>query len=80
MRYIASRRYPIVYMPMAKSGLTTTLNYLHLLDTGALYEHPLEIHQETSELFITGQRKSEITARLQTDKVFTFVRHPLTAR
>ncbi|MEM1314096.1 MAG: sulfotransferase family 2 domain-containing protein [Pseudomonadota bacterium] len=78
MRYVASRTRPIIYLPIAKAGLTSTLNAMLWLDTGESLEDPLSIHRRSAELFITSRLHPEaLKARFETDKVFTIVRDPL---
>jgi hypothetical protein len=75
--FLAARTVPLVYVNMPKSGCTTIKNILHRIDSGRFLEDPLTIHARR-DLFVHWQdQPEEISRRLKTDFVFTFVRHPL---
>lgn len=78
MRYVASRTRPVIYLTIAKAGLTSTLNALLWLDQGRFADDPEDIHRHVGDLFVTAANAPEtLERRLKTDKVFTVVRDPL---
>lgn len=75
--FLASVAKPLVYINMPKSGCTTIKNLLVRLDTGAFIDDPLTIHGRKDLLVHWKINPDAVAARLKTDLVFTFVRHPL---
>ncbi len=75
--FLASVARPLIYINMPKSGCTTIKNLLVRLDTGAFIDDPLTIHGRKDLLVHWKIQPETVAARLKTDFVFTFVRHPL---
>ncbi len=75
--FLASVAKPLVYINMPKSGCTTIKNLMVRLDTGAFIDDPLTIHGRKDLLVHWKIHPEAVAARLKTDLVFTFVRHPL---
>lgn len=75
--FLASVAAPLVYINMPKSGCTTIKNLLVRIDTGAFIDDPLTIHGRKDLMVHWKVQPEAVAARLKTDLVFTFVRHPL---
>ncbi len=70
-----SIKYPLLFMPIPKSGCTSIRNYLFYLDYGYFCESPNDVMEWISQSRLKDGR-DQIADR-QGDFVFTFVRHPL---
>lgn len=75
--FLASVTRPLVYINMPKSGCTTIKNLIVRLDTGGFIDDPLTIHGRKDLMVHWKVDPDAVAARLKTDIVFTFVRHPL---
>lgn len=75
---LGSKKHPLVYMNMPKSGCTTIKNYLFYLDTGSVYKDPLAIHFNNRALLRIETQPLQLLAKLtRQDIVFTFIREPI---
>jgi hypothetical protein len=75
--FLASRSLPLVYVNIPKSACTTIKNILNWMDSGEYLEDPLTIHGRKDLLLRGDLEPYEMFRRLNSDLVFTFVRHPL---
>ena len=75
---LCTRKSPLVYLPLAKSGCTTVKNIMYFLDAGKWYPNPLAIHSDNEALLRNGTPEHDAYDRaVQNRKVtFTFVREP----
>jgi hypothetical protein len=75
--FLASRKYPILYLNMPKSGCTSIKNILYFIDNDHFFSDPLAIHSSAVALLKDTQDAEVIYRLLDSHFTFTFVRHPL---
>jgi hypothetical protein len=72
---VAPQNYPILYINVPKSACTSIKCLIYYLDNGVWPEDPLTIHHRRD--LVPGNPARADMARIETEFLFTFVRHPL---
>lgn len=78
MPYVASRKFDVTVITIAKAGITTNINNIYWLDYGDFYHDSLALHRDASQLLLHREREAaEFQRKLRDGKVFIAVREPL---
>jgi hypothetical protein len=75
---LCTKKYPLYYVPLCKSGCTTVKNIMYFLDTGEWYAKPLDIHKDNDALLRNaGEDRDAFNEAVRNRKIaFSFVREP----
>jgi hypothetical protein len=75
--FLASRKYPLLYLNMPKSGCTSIKNILYFIDNNRFFDDPLAIHGSVTALMKDTHDPETVNRLMASHFTFTFVRHPL---
>jgi hypothetical protein len=75
--YMASKKYPLLYLNMPKAGCTSIKNILYYIDNGTEYHDPLAIHDSAEAVMRDSEAPDAVQRLYKSRFTFTFVRHPL---